>query len=275
MLRFTVTEDGHDALPAIDLDGARVVLGSSPAAQLRLPAEVARDEHVVISDGRWVALGAVSIDGAARASGDSGPIGTGVTLAFGVLRVAIAPSPSGSIVSPPQRTESLALELVRNVLGANAAPAFEVQTGPRIGARCSLPPPLATLIIGRGDESTWVILDEDLSRTHAEVRRGWDGVTIEDLDSKNGTKVDGTRISAATALHHGAVIHLGKVVLRFSDPAEAHLRGDAGTLAATPLAKRPVALPPPAAPAPSPWPFVLAATIAGAAIAGLAWVLVT
>ena len=273
MLRFTVTEDGHDALPAIDLDGARVVLGSSAAAQVRLPAAVARDEHVVISDGRWIALAALEVDGAARASGDSGAIGSGVTLAFGALRVAIAPSPTGSIVSPPQRTESLALELVRNVLGSHAAPAFEVRTGPVIGARRSLPPPIATLVIGRGDEATWVILDEDLSRTHAEVRRGWDGVTIQDLDSKNGTKVGGVRIAAATPLHDGDVIQLGKVVLRFSDPAEAHLRGAPGTLAATPLAKRAVA--PPPASARSPWPLVLAATIACVAVAGLAWVLVS
>jgi hypothetical protein len=275
VLCFTVTDDGHPALPAIDLDGTRVVLGSSPSAQLRLPAEVARDEHVVISDGRWVALAALQVDGAARVSGDSGPIGSGVTLAFGALRVAIAPSPTGSIVSPPQRTESLALELVRNVLGSNAAPMFEVQAGPVVGARRSLPPPIATLVIGRGDEATWVILDEDLSRTHAEIRRGWDGVTIRDLDSKNGTKLDGVRLTAEAPLHDGAVVHLGKVVLRFSDPAEAHLRGAAGTLAASPIAKRAVAPPLSAAPSPSPWPFVLAATIAGAAVAGLAWVLVT
>jgi hypothetical protein len=275
VLRFTVTEDGHDALPAIDLDGARVVLGSSPSAQLRLPAEVARDEHVVISDRRWVALAALQVDGATRASGDSGPIGDGVVLSFGALRVEIAPSPTGSIVSPPQRTESLALELVRNVLGSNAAPTLEVQSGPLIGARRSLPPPVATLVIGRGDEATWVILDEDLSRTHAEIRRGWDGVTIQDLDSKNGTKVDGLRVTGATPLHDGALVHLGKVVLRFLDPAEAHLRGGAGTLAAGPIAKRAVAAPPPATRVRSAWPLVLAATIVGVAVAGLAWVLAT
>ncbi len=135
MLRFTV-----DQLPSVDLDGARIILGASAAAQLRLPAAVARDEHVVISDGRWIALAAIDVDGAPRASGESGPIGSGITLGFGALRVAIAPAPAGSRVSSPAHTASLALELVRDLLGANAAPSFEVEIGPVVGAKRALPP---------------------------------------------------------------------------------------------------------------------------------------
>ncbi len=262
MLRFTV-----DDLPPVDLEVPRIVLGASAAAQLRLPAAVAREEHVVISDGRWIALAALEVDGAPRASGDSGPIGSGVTLMFGALRVAIAPAPVGSLVSPPARTASLALELVRGLLGANAAPSFEVEKGPVPGAKRALPPPVATLVIGRGDEATWVILDEDLSRTHAEIRRGWDGVTVRDLDSKNGTRIDGSAITQPTPLRDGMAIQLGNVVLRFRDPAERHLHG--GTL--PPAAKPTVATPP--TPAPSPWPFVVAAAVAGLAVVGLVWVL--
>lgn len=275
MLRFTVSEDGQAELPAVDLEGARIVIGAAATAQLRLPAEVARDEHAVISDGRWVALAALEVDGAARASGESGAIGGGVTLAFGGFRVAIAPAPAGSLASSPAHTASLARELVRGLLGANAAPTFVVEAGPVLGAKRALPPPVATLVIGRGDEATWVILDEDLSRTHAEVRRGWDGVTITDLGSKNGTKLDGVKITEPTPLADGMAIALGKVVLRFADPAERHLRGAGGTQPATPRAIRakPLGVAPPRAA--SPWPFLIAVTIAGAAVAGLVWVLVS
>ena len=277
MLRFAVSEVGPgrgDALPAIDLDAARIVIGSGAGAQLRLPVEVAREEHVVISDGRWIALAAVELDGAARAAGESGPIGAGVMLGFGALRVAIAPAPAGSLVSSPAHTASLALELVRGLLGSNAAPSFEVEKGPVIGAKRTLPPPVATFVIGRGDEATWVILDEDLSRTHAEVLRGWDGVSIRDLGSKNGTKLDGVTIREATPLRDGVTIELGKVVLRFRDPAERHLRGAGGTLPATPAAIRAAPTPAPIpTPRRSPWPFVVATTVAGLAIAGLVWVL--
>ena len=136
-------------------------------------------------------------------------------------------------------------------------------------------------MIGRGDEATWVILDPDLSRTHAEVRRGWDGVTIRDLDSKNGTRVDGTTIARATLLHDGAAIELAGVTLTFRDPAERHLRGASATLAATPAAVRAAAPTRPAPSSPSrpavasPWPLIVAASIAGVAIGGLAWVLAT
>ncbi len=263
MLRFTV-----DELPGVDLDGPRIVLGAGPAAQLRLPAAVAREEHVVISQGRWIALAPLDVDGAPRASGDSGPIGAGVTLVFGGLRVAIVPAPAGSLVATPMRTASLALELVRGLLGANAAPSMEVEQGPVRGAKRALPPPESTLVIGRGDEATWVILDEDLSRTHAELRRGWDGVTVRDLDSKNGTRIDGVAITEPRPLHDGMAIQLGNVILRFRDPAERHLRGGS--------------LPPPAKPSVAPpvaersrWPFVIAAAITALAVVGLAWVIAT
>lgn len=270
MLRFTVSEAGRTELPPVDLAAARIVIGASPGVQLRLPVEVARPEHVVIADGRWVALAPLEVDGTARAAGESGEIGAGVTLAFGAYRLAIAPAPAGSAASSPARTASLARELVRGILGAAAVPSFVVEAGPVRGAKRVLPPPVATVVIGRGDEATWVILDEDLSRAHAEVRRGWDGVTIADLGSKNGTKVDGAEISEPTPLADGAVVSLGKVMLRFSDPADRHMRG-AGTLAATPRAIH--SAPAPAAPARSPWTFVIAASIAGLAVAGLVWVL--
>ncbi len=265
MLRFTV-----DGLAPVDLGGSRIVLGASPAAQLRLPAAVARDEHVVLSDGRWVALATLDVDGASRAAGESGPIGAGVTLGFGAMRVVIAPAPAGSLVSSPAHTASLALELVRGLLGANAAPSFEVERGPVPGAKRALPPPLASLVIGRGDEATWVILDEDLSRTHAEIQRGWDGVTIVDLGSKNGTKLDGAPITVATLLRDGMRIELGNLVLRFRDPAERHLRGGTAPAVAKRTTIAPVAA---VAPIRSSWRFLIATAVAGLAVVGLVWVL--
>lgn len=270
MLRFTVGEVGRTELPPVDLEAPRIVIGSSPAAQLRLPAEVVRAEHAVISEDRWVALAPLEVDGAARVAGESGAIGEGVVLGFGAFRVAITAAPAGSVASLPAHTASLARELVRGILGTNAAPSFVVEVGPVRGAKRALPPPVSTLVIGRGDEAAWVILDEDLSRAHAEVRRGWDGVTIADLGSKNGTKLDGVAITEPTALVDGMTVALGKVVLRFSDPAERHLRGGE-TKVASPRAIR--AAPSAPAPAPSPWTFVIAAAIAGLAVAGLVWVL--
>src|SRR5262249_34230845 len=158
--------------------------------------------------------------------------------------------------------------LVRSLLGDGAAPSLEIERGPHAGARRALPPPESRLIIGRGDEANWVILDEDLSRAHAEIRRGWDGVTVVDLGSKNGTRVDGARAGGGpAALRDGAALALGKVVFRFRDPAERHLVGEP---AATPLRARPMPGPAPSR-TPSPWPFFAFTAIAVLALAALIW----
>jgi pSer/pThr/pTyr-binding forkhead associated (FHA) protein len=161
---------------------------------------------------------------------------------------------------------------VRSLLGGGAAPALEIERGPGAGGRRVLPPPEATLVIGRGDEATWVILDEDLSRAHAEIRRGWDGVTVIDLGSKNGTKVDGVRLRGEPVeLRDGAALTLGGTVLRFRDPAERHLRGEPAAAIPTPPRARPAT--PGPAPAPGRWPFLVFATIAVLALAALSWIL--
>ncbi len=265
MLRFELSEDGQPALPPVDVADEHVVIGSGSRAQIRVPARVARDEHVRITDGTWLAIADVAIDGSPRTAGDRGVVGDGITIELGRYRVRARPAPPGASASPPQRTESLARELVRSLLGEGGAPTLEVERGPVIGARRLLPPPESTVVIGRGDEATWVILDEDLSRTHAEVRRGWDGVTIRDLGSKNGTRVGGKPATTATPVRDGAMIELGTVVLRFRDPAERHL-GASDAPAVAP------AMAPPPPRAASPWPFVIALGIAGLAIAGLSWI---
>lgn len=298
MLRFQVTEVGQDALPAVDLDDD-VVIGSGASARIRVPAHAAREEHVriVIRSGvaRWIALAEVRVlaeevtaiglrtsrarsDEAEAAGlhpvGASAELGGGVTFQLGEYRVRITPAPTGSLAAPPQRTESLARELVRGLLGSGAAPTLEVVRGPVPGVKRMLPPPTVTIVIGRGEEAGWILLDEDLSRAHAEIHRGWDGITIRDLGSKNGTSLDGTRITERTLLRDGAQIELGNVVLRFRDPAERHLRGEVTAAAAPHSVRSPP--PPTHAAAVHPrtrWPFVIATTIAGLALAGLIWIL--
>jgi hypothetical protein len=285
--RFAVEIDGA-AMPAIDLADEIVAIGSGASARIRLPAGAARDVHVRIERDRWIAFGAVIVDGEPRVAGDSGELGAGVTFELAGYRVRATRAPIGARASSPQRTASLARELVRGLLGAGSAPGFE-REGAGTGDRRELPPPEATLVIGRGDEADWIILDEDLSRAHAEVRRGWDGVTIRDRGSKNGTLVDGVRTTGdGTPLHDGAIVTMGKVRLRFRDPAERHLRGDA-TPGPAPADLTPALVTPtpppherskaqpiavaPAAPRPSVIPFAIAAAIAVLALAALAYVL--
>jgi FHA domain len=246
LLRVEVSEDGRPPLPAIDLEDPRFVIGSGSTARIRLPAEAARAEHVVIDN---------SAGGTWRSAEGSGALGDGHTFQIASYRVRVAPAPAGTQPTSPQRTESLARELLRGMLGADGAPSLTVERGPLAGAKRALPPPEAALVIGRGDDAQWIFDDPDLSKRHVEIRRGWDGVRAVDLDSKNGTRLDGQPLSEAE-LRDGSLLELGKLALRYRDPAERHL----GEPPATPVAEpvrggRTV--------------FVIALVVAGVALAGI------
>jgi hypothetical protein len=247
VLRIEVREEGQPALPAVDIDDTSFVIGSGASARIRLPAGL--PEHVHVDGTHW------------RTAERAGDIADGVTLEVGGYRVRIEPAPPGTQPAPPQRTESLARELMRNLLGDGAQPTLELTTGPGAPSSRALAPPESTLVIGRGDEAGWIILDEDLSRAHAEIRRGWDGTRIIDLGSKNGTRVDGTRVSEAP-LHDGARIELADVAFIFRDPADRRLR-PAPAPAPRPAARR------------TPVAFYIALAVMVVALAGLLWVLAT
>jgi hypothetical protein len=221
MLRVEVSEAGRETLPAIDLADETFVIGSSPAARIRLPAAAARAEHVTIDRNIW------------RSADGSGPLGDGHTFTIGTYRVRVGPAPAGAQPTPPRRTESLARELVRDLLGATGAPTLTVERGAHTGAKRALPPPEATFVIGRGDDAQWIFDDPDLSKRHVEIRRTWDGVRAVDLESKNGTRLDGGALREAE-LRDGMVLELGGLALRYRDPAERHIAGPPAP--ATPIA---------------------------------------
>ena len=69
-------------------------------------------------------------------------------------------------------------------------------------------------LIGRGTDADLQLLDQGVSRRHAEVQ--WDGsfATVYDLGSTNGTSVNGHDV-ASHVLRHGDVIRLGHTKLVF------------------------------------------------------------
>ena len=70
-----------------------------------------------------------------------------------------------------------------------------------------------TTRIGRGTDVDIRIDDPGVSRHHAEITLGTD-VTLRDLDSTNGTYVDGVAVRV-TALYDGAEVRLGTTVVEF------------------------------------------------------------
>ncbi|HUR86401.1 MAG TPA: trypsin-like peptidase domain-containing protein [Solirubrobacteraceae bacterium] len=88
-----------------------------------------------------------------------------------------------------------------------------------------------------------------LSRRHARVTRSAGGaLTIEDLGSLNGTRVNGKPITAATSLRKGDEITLGQTVLVVADPADPVVRAPVARSRETVIADAPVIAAPGAGP---------------------------
>jgi hypothetical protein len=81
------------------------------------------------------------------------------------------------------------------------------------GKRVVVGPSGAT--IGRSRECDVVLADANVSRRHAELRPSGGAWVVEDLGSTNGVKVNGRRITAASALNAGDTIELGTSALTF------------------------------------------------------------
>jgi pSer/pThr/pTyr-binding forkhead associated (FHA) protein len=62
--------------------------------------------------------------------------------------------------------------------------------------------------------------DEFVSRNHVWVRRRSDGVEVLDLDSANGTYVNGTRVRAPTRMQDSDVLRIGRIQLKLAWPGE-------------------------------------------------------
>src|SRR5215210_6328999 len=73
------------------------------------------------------------------------------------------------------------------------------------------------LVIGR--ENVDVEIDDaELSHRHFAVRPVAGGLEVEDLGSRNGTRVDGTRIDRPTRVRDGAVLRAGMTTLAVEVP---------------------------------------------------------
>ncbi|MFO7609471.1 MAG: SpoIIE family protein phosphatase [Candidatus Krumholzibacteriia bacterium] len=70
------------------------------------------------------------------------------------------------------------------------------------------------LVVGRGAEAGLRLPVASVSRRHAEIHRDGDRVMLEDLGSRNGTKVNGRPVSGTTALQAGDRIDFAGIVLQ-------------------------------------------------------------
>jgi hypothetical protein len=70
--------------------------------------------------------------------------------------------------------------------------------------------------IGRAAANGIVIADGSVSSSHARISRTSDGFVLEDLQSRNGTFVNGEKVTAKRVLSDGDLIRVGKIILIFN-----------------------------------------------------------
>ncbi|MBM4187587.1 MAG: FHA domain-containing protein [Gemmatimonadetes bacterium] len=75
------------------------------------------------------------------------------------------------------------------------------------------------VLIGRAPECTVAITDATVSRRHAELLATPSGVAVRDLNSSNGTTVNGARVTVGDLLP-GDTVAFGKVIYRLTSGAE-------------------------------------------------------
>jgi two-component system cell cycle response regulator len=103
---------------------------------------------------------------------------------------------------------------------------LHVIKGPRTGEVLTVD--RADAVLGRGEDADLRIEDPSLSRTHVRFERDGDTLTITDLESLNGTLVEGARLVGTQRLRNGDLLTLGNVLMRFAvqDPAELQVSRD-------------------------------------------------
>src|SRR5438093_2264073 len=163
----------------------------------------------------------------------------------------------GPVAPPPGATDRLrhtvhGLEAFvpaspRSAAGGTFA-SFLVRSGGLVGHRLSVKAPVVN--IGRADYNDLVVPDPSVSTSHAKLQRREGVWVLVDLDSTNGTFVDGERVKGEAPLAPGATVRFGDVQLVFepTDDALGVAKGGGTQVLRTPHSIAPNVPPTPALP---------------------------
>jgi diguanylate cyclase (GGDEF)-like protein len=109
-------------------------------------------------------------------------------------------------------------------------PALIVQEGPSIGTCFRFAPNMRRGVVGRLSNLEFPLQHASVSRKHAQLEL-LEGrppkLVVQDLGSRNGTRVNGHRISGGTALELDDILGIGSFLLRFRllDPLDRRFAG--------------------------------------------------
>ncbi|HKU57362.1 MAG TPA: FHA domain-containing protein [Gaiellaceae bacterium] len=125
-----------------------------------------------------------------------------------------APSQDSMILTPA----AAAAAGLRRGAPARRSVRLVVQRSPSLEEGNEFPLNSAPVTVGRGGQNDLVLDgDEFASARHARIELRGDGVWVQDLDSTNGTYVNGSRVAGAQRLGAGDVLRVGETDLRVEE----------------------------------------------------------
>jgi pSer/pThr/pTyr-binding forkhead associated (FHA) protein len=217
-----VPDAGPFAQKPLPLSRQIILLGRELDCDIIVPDELASRHHAEIrwDHGRVQLVDRGSLNGM-RVNGQAifgqVPLRPGDVVEIGSTRYRFESIAEG-VAPPPAATEA---EETRKVPGAprparNSGPAptpvlvLVALNGPVPGARW----PIGSLTsIGRDTSNAVQLADSSVSRQHAQIVRQASGYYVQDVDSQNGTLLNGQPITAPMPLAPGDVLQVGEVLL--------------------------------------------------------------
>ncbi|MGE0326891.1 MAG: FHA domain-containing protein [Polyangiaceae bacterium] len=219
-----------DSPPELSFDAPRVVIGRGDGCEVRLPDPSVSHRHASIRQrgADYIVVDEGSTNGTFVGSVRLGAQSPRVLRSGDVVRVGrvwleVQIKPVAPQLATPNSTKELALALVANALssqGEDAAVKLQVYEGADSGRELVLGLFEHRYVIGRGKSVDLAFDDEDASRRHCELIRRGDKVFVRDLNSKNGTFLDGQQLVAEreTRWPAQAILSIGSNRMRFEDP---------------------------------------------------------
>ncbi|MHC4247753.1 MAG: protein kinase domain-containing protein [Planctomycetota bacterium] len=99
-----------------------------------------------------------------------------------------------------------------------------IEEGPSRGVECEVPEG-GHVVAGRSRQCELALRDEQVSRMHFRAEFVDGNLRVTDLESQNGTFVDGKKISAATVVGIGATLKAGNTTIRVRASSRGYLTG--------------------------------------------------
>ena len=132
----------------------------------------------------------------AKAGGGQAPLVAASPAVQAASPAPLSAPPAPPVASPPLSASSPAITPSGGALPtAGGGPARQLVITSGVAAGTAIPLDDEFLTIGRSSESTLVIVDEYTSTYHARLGRQGEQWILTDLDSTNGTRLDGTRVT--------------------------------------------------------------------------------